>query len=385
MKILTLCYEFPPIGGGGARVVYGLARELVSNGHEVDLVTMGFRGLPRREEVDGIQVHRVPCLRRSESVCQAHEMVTYLASALPVAYRLARRNRYDINHTHFIFPDGVLALLLWWLTRLPYVITTHGSDVPGYNPDRFNRHHRYLGRLWQAVIRHASQIVCPSETLERLVLKQGEQIPVSQIPNGVRPTKFNPSREKFDRILVVTRMFPRKGVQYVIEGLRQLPPGWELHVVGDGPYLPELRTLADERGAEVVFHGWLDNGSPVLRELYETARIFVFTSEAENFPTVLLEAMAAGCAIVTTSGTGCAEVVGDAGVLVQPRDAGAIRDAVDSLIAYPALCHFLSEAGRERLERQFSWASVTRRYVDVYARFARPPKSVRSRTPALTR
>ncbi|MGH7518333.1 MAG: glycosyltransferase, partial [Gemmatimonadales bacterium] len=62
MRILTLCYEFPPLGGGGARVVYGLSRELVSLGHQVDVVTMGPRGLPRRQEVHGVQVHRVPCV-----------------------------------------------------------------------------------------------------------------------------------------------------------------------------------------------------------------------------------------------------------------------------------------------------------------------------------
>jgi len=46
MRILLLSYEFPPIGGGGARVVVGLAKELVDLGHDVDLVTMGFRDLP---------------------------------------------------------------------------------------------------------------------------------------------------------------------------------------------------------------------------------------------------------------------------------------------------------------------------------------------------
>ena len=73
MRILMTSYEFPPIGGGGGAVVAGLSRMLVASGHEVDLVTMSFRGCPKEEEVAGVRVHRVPCLRRSKSNCTAPE------------------------------------------------------------------------------------------------------------------------------------------------------------------------------------------------------------------------------------------------------------------------------------------------------------------------
>lgn len=57
--------------------------------------------------------------------------------------------------------------------------------------------------------------------------------------------------------------------------------------------------------------------------MYETSKIFVFTSGAENFPIVLLEAMASGLAIITTEGAGCSEVVGDAALLVSRASAPA--------------------------------------------------------------
>ena len=89
MRILTLCYEFPPIGGGGSRVVSGLASELVRAGHGVDLVTMRFGNQPRRQVVGGVRVFRADCIRRSPSICSPPEMATYLARALPLAARLA--------------------------------------------------------------------------------------------------------------------------------------------------------------------------------------------------------------------------------------------------------------------------------------------------------
>ncbi|MBN2377577.1 MAG: glycosyltransferase, partial [Sedimentisphaerales bacterium] len=92
MKILTLNHEFPPVGGGASPVSFELCRHLVQLGHQVDVVTMGFGGLPGREVVDGVVVYRTPALRKRADICHTHEMATYLPGALPRALGLARRN-----------------------------------------------------------------------------------------------------------------------------------------------------------------------------------------------------------------------------------------------------------------------------------------------------
>lgn len=361
-----LCYEFPPIGGGGAQVVRGLAGELVAAGHDVDLVTMGFRGLPREEETEGIRVHRVPCLRRKEFVCTAPEAATYAASAFPAVLRLAAEARPDIVHAHFIFPDGFLAWSTRRRTGLPYVITAHGSDVPGYNPHRLKAAHRLLAPLWSSVTGGARRIVCPSESLRSLVARRGRGDRTVVVPNGIDPGRFDPNRKKNERILVATRMLERKGVQHLLAALARFPRPVGVDIVGDGPFLPELRRMARELGVDARFAGWLDGGSPELKELFETSGIFVFPSEAENFPNVLLEAMTAGMAIVTTAGTGCAEVVGDAAVLVPPKDPAAIREALPALLDNPALREILGTAARARVEKLFSCRAVAGRYAEIY-------------------
>jgi glycosyltransferase involved in cell wall biosynthesis len=121
----------------------------------------------------------------------------------------------------------------------------------------------------------------------------------------------------------------------------------------------------------VTFWGWLDNESPQLKELYETSSMFVLPSEVENFPIALLEAMAAGLAIITTQGTGCAEVVGEAALLVPPKDPEAIRALLPRLVQDGELRRSLGRAARERLERYFTWRLVAQRYADIYAAFAR--------------
>jgi glycosyltransferase involved in cell wall biosynthesis len=368
MRILMTSYEFPPIGGGGSAVVAGLSRELVASGHEVDLVTMSFRGCPREEEVDGVRVHRVPCLRRAKHNCTTPEALTYVAGALPVIRRLLARQRFDVMHAHFILPDGLLAWRVWRETGLPYVITAHGTDVPGYNQHRLRMAHRLVRPIWNRVVQGACRIISPSEILERLVLAQRAGARKTLvIPNGLQIGEYAP-RAHGSRILVVTRMLERKGVQYVLDSLAESPVEPEVHIVGDGPFLPELRRKAEELRSPAKFWGWLDNRSPQLRELYESAGIFVFPSEAENFPIVLLEAMAAGLAIITTEGTGCAEVVGEAGLLVPVRDSKAISHALKRLIENPELRRSLGAAARRRIEEKFTWTAVARRYVEEYSR-----------------
>lgn len=370
MRTLCLSYEFPPLGGGGARVVAGLTGALAGTGIHTDLVTMGFRGLPRRETHHGLSVQRLAPLRLRQGVCSAAEMVPYVVNATWAATRLARNNAYALNHTHFIYPDGLVAMSLKRTTGLKYIITAHGSDVPGYNPDRFRYMHRLSASLWRRIVSHAEAIVCPSRTLESLVLDSIPGARVTVIPNGIDPERFTEGEKQAGHILVVTRMFPRKGVQYLLEALAGIRKDVRVDIVGDGPHLPALKAQARRNDIDARFHGALANDSPELAHLYATAAVFILPSEAENFPVVLLEAMSAGCAIITTSGTGCEEVAGDTAMLVPARDAEAIGAALTGLLDHPDHARDLGRRARARLLEHFTWKRVAMRYRSLYEEIA---------------
>ena len=114
-------------------------------GHKVDVVTMGFKGLLEYEVRDGINIHRVKCLREKKEICHPWEQLSYLISAKRFLRKHLRENRYDVCHCHFIIPTGILALWLKKKFGLEYIITAHGSDVPGYNTDRFKFLHYFTG------------------------------------------------------------------------------------------------------------------------------------------------------------------------------------------------------------------------------------------------
>ena len=378
MKILCMTYEYPPVGGGGANVAHPLAATLVSRGHSVDVVTSGMSDLPAFETVDGVNVHRVRCIRRHRHYTTTAELLTYVWPAYRKALELTRKHQFDLNHTHFAIPTGLASWLLYRKTGLPYTTTIHGSDVPGYNPDRFRIAHTLVRPVWRKVVEDSTRIVSASHFLKNLI-QQHIDVPVDIVRNGYAP-KFTDSLSaaKKNRVLVVTRMFPRKGVQYFIDALSGLNHDWEVVIAGDGPYLPALKAQVKRLGLNVRFVGFVQGDT--LAELYATSKIFVFPSLQENFPTVLLEAMEAGCAIITTSSDGCAEVVGDAGIATLPERSDQIRNALALLMSDEGRIRMFSARARERIN-QFRWPRIASQYETVM-QHSLPKHSIELKGPA---
>jgi len=365
MKILMLNYEYPPVGGGAAPVTAQLCEHLVQLGHSTDVITMRYNNLPNTETLNGVRIFRTPSYRARPDICRTHEMATYLLGGWRQAAVMARQNQYDIIHAHFIIPTSPLAWLIRRQTGIPYLVTCHGSDVPGYNPDRFGLQHKMLLPFWKKIVRSADALVSPSGYLKNLMLSHCTDLNIQVIPNGYSTLHFETSRERKNIILLCSRLLPRKGFQYVIEAVKDLSVNWQVHIVGDGPYLDTLKTIAKDSKTPIIFHGWLDRDSATFKDLYETSSIFILPSEAENFPTVLLEAMSAGLAIITSTAGGCPEVVGDAALLIPPRDIVAMRKTLEQLIENKTMRQELARKAIQGMQR-FTWEIVAEHYVDFY-------------------
>ncbi len=361
MKILCINYEYPPIGGGGASVCKGLVESFVKQGHEVDLITSGMKGLPKYEEVNGVHVYRVNCIRQHKHFARTPELISQVIPSYLKAVELIGKKKYDINHTHFIVPSGLVSYLIKRKTGLNYVITAHGSDVAGYNPDRFSFMHFLMAPLLRMIVRNSSGITAPSYFLKKLI-QDASSIPVAVIPNGfdLKPVE---KIQKENTILVVSRMFERKGIQYLIEALQGISTDWDVCIVGDGPYLPVLKKLANKLGVSVNFLGQVPNEK--VFEIYQKSKIYVFPSQVENFPVVLLEAMASGCAVITSTAEGCVEVVGDAAIKVDTGSVDALRRALLSLMNNQQEINSLGRLGQDRVNH-FAWHVVSNRYVQMF-------------------
>jgi glycosyltransferase involved in cell wall biosynthesis len=368
MRILVLNYEYPPLGGGASSVSHDIAKQYVKLGHKVTVVTMGFKGLPKHEVVDQIRVYRVKCIRKNEELCRTHEMLSYVLSAGFFLNKLLKQKSYDICHCHFIIPTGVLALWLKKRFALDYIITSHGSDVPNYNPDRFTFEHNFTKPLLTIICRNAKVVCSPSKYLSKLIKENIGLSNVSHIPNGIDLDTFNLnlSKPKKNIILSTGRLLYRKGFQTIIRAVQDIEIPFEVHIAGDGPHRDHLEKMAKGSKTKIVFHGWIQKGSKELLELYEKALIYILASSNENASISLLEAMAAKTVVITTNTSGCPETIGNAGFLIEYDDDIKLREILLNLSNEAKLAEIYSKKAYERLIRHFLWRDIVKDYVKLF-------------------
>ena len=197
------------------------------------------------------------------------------------------------------------------------------------------------------------------------------------IPNGIDVDFFSQEVPPFDafkdgklNILFVGRLEKRKGLKYLLSAFSRLKWEWpntRLIVVGPGnPGGECYRLLAERNVQDVVFVGQV--APEMLRRYYRTADIFCSPAIGqESFGIVLGEAMAAGKPIVATQIEGYADVIQDRveGILVPPRNDEALAEALQQLIADPALRQEMALRGRQSVEA-YRWERVARQVLECY-------------------
>jgi len=178
-------------------------------------------------------------------------------------------------------------------------------------------------------------------------------------------------------VLYTGNIKPHKNIERLIEAfsiLRQRgSQDVKLLIIGDEiSKYPSLRRLVHrfQLHQHVRFLGFVPNAT--LAVLYRLAAVFVFPSLYEGFGLPPLEAMAAGAPVITSNVSSLPEVVGDAAILIDPMDAGAIASAMARVLADPGLRADLIRRGRERV-KAFSWARSVARVREVYGELARTP------------
>jgi glycosyltransferase involved in cell wall biosynthesis len=167
-------------------------------------------------------------------------------------------------------------------------------------------------------------------------------------------------------VLFLARLAHDKGLTDLVEAMAAGVPGAMLAVVGpDAGARGDAERIARRLGIaeRVRFLGRV----PDTRAAYAACDVFVHPSHYESFGLVIIEAMAQGRPVVTTTAGGMPEAAGDVGLLVPPRDPPALAAKVRALLADPALRARLGERGREHA-RTFLWSHVVDRIEETYGR-----------------
>lgn len=251
----------------------------------------------------------------------------------------------------------------------------------------FARFYARGGRPTQRAIRffleRSASVIVLSGRWARWVREHAPAANVECIPNPVAMPPPRETREPGALIAFTGRCVPGKGVRELVEAAaRVVPmiPNLRLEMAGEGD-LQDLERRAAAYGirGHVHLHGWLP--AAARDELLARADVFVLPSHAEGLPMSLLEAMAAGCAVIATPVGGIPDIVVDGvnGLLVPPRDPESLGRALLRLLSDPALARRLGEAARETVQSRFTAEQALARMESLYTRLGL------SRAPGLSR
>jgi len=286
----------------------------------------------------------------------------------------------DVDIMHF--PD--YALPVFFDTK-PWIITVHDLAFKLF-PETFSR-----GKLATKLaligpsLSKAAKIIAVSENTKKdlMDIYNVSSSRIEVIYNGVnleiyKPLDTETVKEelgaKFNLkpgyILYVGTLEPRKNIVNVVKAFKELKDHYHIPqqlVIGGskGWLYQEIFRSVNEYGlaGEVVFTGYVPEGDLPL--LYNGAGVFVYPSLYEGFGLPPLEAMACGTPVVTSNVSSLPEVVGDAGLLVEPRDSLALADAIHRVLNNPELAAELSAKGVGRA-RLFTWEEAARKTLTVY-------------------
>lgn len=369
LRVLLLV---PELGIGGAEThVMHLVERLDRSLFAVSLCALK-PGIPDWEE-------------RAAREAESFTVLGFRMRTLPLAIvRLAahlRRGRFDVLHCHLSLADAI-GRIAGSIARVPVVVTTeHGKHLWKSKP------HLLLERM---LARATDLRICVSRDIVE-IRKRREGTPgdkLAYIPNGVDPAAVRRTvRGKAavmaefgwksgDRLLLaVGRVVSAKSYATLVEAvsiLRERFPDVRCLIVGEGRCREEIRDAIARFG--VGERMALPGSRTDIPDLLSAADVFVLTSVREGLPVSLLEAMAAGKAIVGTSVGGVPDAISDGvnGFLVPPGDAAAVARAISRLFDDPSLGRTLGDAAARTAEERFSIDGVARRvgeaYLALYAR-----------------
>jgi glycosyltransferase involved in cell wall biosynthesis len=280
-----------------------------------------------------------------------------VTNALRLAGAFARIRPAAVNSHHLL--TGLSARLGARLAgvRARHVLTVHGTEA--------RRNEAVIGMLAPLLF---DRVLPVSDLLRRDLVRfslprRRDRFQVAHA--GIDPPPEPATRRK--TVGVVARLVGRKGHRVLLEAWDEVmrdasSEGWQLVIVGDGPLKAEIAADVRRRNlqASVQLRGAVPQASAIIGEF----EIVALPSLREGLPLVLIEAMAAGCAVVATAVPGSRELAGGgAPMLVPPGDAAALARALLDLMGDAERRATLAEAGR----RRFSSAFTRRRMLSDYS------------------
>jgi 1,4-alpha-glucan branching enzyme len=379
MRILILSWEYPPLTVGGlGRHVYELSKALAQKGIKVHVITLGGRGLPQRQIINGVLVHRTPAISMP-----GDSFLDWVFQLNLQIYELARqiwlRWPCDLVHGHD-WLVGEASRMLANRYRVPLLATIHATEQ-GRNHGLHNETQRNIDARERELISASEKVIVCSQAMRSEMTDvfklSADQVAV--IPNGIDVSTLTPTHGLSSIALPDTgkvvaflgRFVKEKGVELLIEAAGEIcrnRAGIHFVMAGRGPLQDQLKHRTRELGISerVIFPGFVDDRGR--NTILARATVSVFPSLYEPFGIVALEAMGAGVPTIVSDTGGLAEIVdhGINGWKVYPGDLWGLIRTLEYVLDNPVEARRVADEGRRKTINVYGWPAIAQSTLEVY-------------------
>lgn len=233
--------------------------------------------------------------------------ISMFLSVLPLVKKLKKSFDFDLIDAHFVYPDGLAAVLLGKILRCPVVVSARGSDITHYSQIFFIR------KWLKYILESSSSAISVSSNLFDIMISLGSSSDSTfNIPNGIDGKTFYSIGQREARakcnipqnqkvVLGVGNLIVRKNFSLMIEAMNFLKRGEHLYIVGDGELRKKLEHEIECSNLQDRVHLVGAKKNYELFLWYNAADIFCLASLSEGSPNVVYESLACGCPVVSSN------------------------------------------------------------------------------------
>jgi starch synthase len=409
LRVGLFTREYPPqvYGGAGVHVDY-LSRELAKE-IEVEVHCWG----PQQADQGRLHVRGAEPWAEISNGTEGKFKGALEALSLNLT-QVKALDGIDVVHTHtwYVSMAGYLAKKLY---SVPFVLTTHSLEpLRAWKAEQLGSGYAMSSWMERTAILDADAIIAVSQGTKTDILRAYPEVDPDRIHviyNGIDLAEYQKTEETkalvdygvdpaVPYLLFVGRITRQKGVTHLVDAIRHLPADTQVVLCAGAPDTPEIAAEMRKKVQDAQQHHkrivWIEK-MVTKREaiqLYSNARVFCCPSVYEPFGIINLEAMACRVPVVASATGGIKEVVveGKTGYLVPfdqdpvtsfPRDpetfARDLASRSSELMADPEKCQRFGEAGRRRVEEQFSWTAIAHQTIELYERLIEDHKASANR------
>jgi glycosyltransferase involved in cell wall biosynthesis len=342
MKVLMPTIYYPFIGGITIHV-----ENLIKHIDDCEFHILTYYSKDYHQKYENVVIHKVPYIPKMRGL-------SYMLNAYKTGKEIIRKERIDLIHSHYAFPQGVVGGLL--KGNLPYILTLHGSDVLKLSKS-------IIGKpFFNYAVGKADKIICVSEFLKNN-LRSDFNNKAIVIPNGVDFNIFYEG-DDLDYGLFVGVFVKQKGLDVLIEAIKDIDFNFKL--IGDGPLFNKIKErIEKENMKHVELLG--KKSQTEVAEYMRNCSFLILPSISEGLGMVLLEAMACGKAVIATNVGGIGEIVKDNynGFLIPPNNPKILKEKINMLINDIDLRKRFGRNGK-KFSKNFSWENVAKKVRAIY-------------------